>query len=88
MLFCFADGYQPQSFVRTFRRLMRDSGLLKNSKGQTRTIYTFPHTSATLELLRGNTDKRMLSSQMGISAAMIERHYNKLSATLAADKLA
>jgi hypothetical protein len=29
-----------------------------------------------------------LSKQMGISAVMIERHYSKLTETMAADKLA
>jgi integrase len=87
-LFRFSDGYQPQSFVGTFRRLMRDSGLLKDGEGQNRTLYSLRHTYATFELLRGGTDIHTLSKQMGNSAAMIERHYSKLTATMAADKLA
>jgi integrase len=87
-LFRFSDGYQPHSMVGTFRRLMRDSGLLLNSEGQTRTLYSLRHTYATMELLRGGTDIHTLSKQMGNSAAMIERHYSKLTATMAADKLA
>jgi integrase len=43
---------------------------------------------ATFELLRGGTDIHTLSKQMGNSAAMIERHYSKLTATMAADRLA
>ena len=46
------------------------------------------HTYATLELLNKGTDIHTLSKQMGNSAAMIERHYSKLTATMAADKLA
>ena len=88
LLFRFADGYQPPSMNGTFRRLMRDTGLLKNTEGQTRTLYSLRHTYATFELLRNNTDIHTLSKQMGNSAAMIERHYSKLTATLAADKLA
>ncbi len=88
LLFRFSDGYQPQSFVGTFRRLMRDSGLLLSNDGQARTLYSFRHTYATLELLRKGTDIHTLSRQMGNSAAMIERHYSKLTATMAADKLA
>jgi integrase len=88
LLFRFSDGYQPQSFVGTFRRLMRDSGLLKNSEGQNRTLYSLRHTYATQELLGKGTDIHTLSRQMGNSAAMIERHYSKLTATMAADKLA
>ena len=67
---------------------MRDSGLLKDDAGQTRTLYSLRHTYATLELLRNGTDIHTLSKQMGNSAAMIERHYSKLTATMAADKLA
>lgn len=87
-LFRFSDGYVPHSFVGTFRRLMRDSGLALTADGQNRTLYSFRHTYATLELLRNSTDIHTLSKQMGNSAAMIERHYSKLTATLAADRLA
>jgi integrase len=87
-LFRFADGYQPPSMNGTFRRLMRDTGLLKNTEGQTRTLYSLRHTYATFELLRNSTDIHTLSKQMGNSAAMIEKHYSKLTATMAADKLA
>jgi integrase len=88
LLFRFADGYQPPSMNGTFRRLMRDTGLLKNTEGQTRTLYPLRHTYATFELLRHNTDIHTLSKQMGNSAQMIEKHYSKLTATMAADKLA
>jgi integrase len=88
LLFRFADGYQPPSMNGTFRRLMRDTGLLKNTEGQTRTLYSLRHTYATLELLNNKTDIHTLSKQMGNSAAMIEKHYSKLTATMAADKLA
>jgi integrase len=88
LLFRFSDGHQPHSMVGTFRRLMRDSGLLLNSEGQARTLYSLRHTYATLALLEGGTDIHTLSKQMGNSAAMIERHYSKLTATMAADRLA
>jgi len=87
-LFRFSDGYQPPSLNGTFRRLMRDTGLLKNEDGQTRTLYSLRHTYATFELLRGGMDIHTLSKQMGNSAAVIERHYSKLTATKAADRLA
>jgi integrase len=87
-LFRFSDGYQPPSMNGTFRRLMRDSGLEKNEQGQTRTLYSLRHTYATLEMLRGEVDIHTLSKQMGNSAAMIERHYSKLTATMAAERLA
>jgi integrase len=88
LLLRFSNGYQPSSLNGTFRRLMRDSGLEKNTEGQTRTLYSLRHTYATLEMLRGKTDIHTLSKQMGNSAAMIERHYSKLTATMAAERLA
>lgn len=87
-LFRFSNGYEPHSLVGTFRRLMRDSGLALTADGQNRTLYSFRHTYATLELIRNSTDIHTLSKQMGNSAAMIERHYSKLTATMAAERLA
>ena len=87
-VFAFSSGYQPPSLNGTFRRLMRDSGLLVGSDGQARTLYSLRHTYATFELLENSTDIHTLSKQMGNSAAMIERHYSKLTATMAAEKLA
>jgi integrase len=87
-LFRFSNGYQPHDLRGTFRRLLRDCGLLKDAEGQTRTLYSLRHTYATLELLNNSTDIHTLSRQMGNSAAMIERHYSKLTATMAAAYLA
>ena len=70
LLFRFSDGYQPPSMNGTFRRLMRDTGLLKNEQGQTRTLYSLRHTYATLAMLRREVDIHTLSKQMGNSAAI------------------
>lgn len=86
-VFRFSNGYRPHSFIGTFRRLMRDSGLLKENDGQNRTLYSLRHTYATQELLAG-TDIHTLARQLGNSAQMIEQYYSKLTATLAAEKLA
>ena len=88
LLFRFSHGHQPHSLMGTFRRLMRDSGLLVDGARQTRTLYSLRHTYATLALLETGTDILTLSRQMGNSAAMIERYYSKLTATMAADRLA
>ena len=48
---------------------MRDSGLEKNTEGQTRTLYSLRHTYATFELLNNKTDIHTLSKQMGNSIA-------------------
>jgi len=86
-VFRFSTGYQPHSFIGTFRRLMRDSGLLRATDGQNRTLYSLRHTYATQELLAG-TDIHTLARQLGNSAQMIEQYYSKLTATLAAERLA
>jgi integrase len=70
-----------------FSKLMRHSGLLHNTTNQTRTLYSLRHTYATLELLSG-TDIHTLARQMGTSVRMLEAHYSKLTATMAAEKLA
>jgi integrase len=88
LVFTFSNGYQPTSLNGAFKRLMRDSGLLKDGDGQNRTLYSLRHTYATLELLRASTDIHTLAKQMGNSAAVIERHYSKLTATMAAERLA
>ena len=88
LLFRFSSGHQPHSLVGTFRKLMRDSGLLLDGAGQARTLYSLRHTYATLELLNNGTDIHTLARQMGNSAAMIERYYSKLTATMAAERLA
>jgi integrase len=88
LLFKTTSGYQPHRIDGTFRRLLRDAGLLKDNVGQTRTLYSLRHTYATLELLTKSIDIHTLSRQLGNSAAMIERHYSKLTATMAAERLA
>jgi len=88
LLFKTTSGYQPHRIDGTFRRLLRDAGLLKDSAGQTRTLYSLRHTYATLELLTNTIDIHTLSKQLGNSAAMIERHYSKLTATMAAERFA
>jgi integrase len=87
-IFVFTDGHQPARIDGAFKRLMRDSGLGRSQDGQMRTLYSLRHTYATLELLENQTDIHTLAKQMGNSAAMIDRHYSKLTPTMAADKLA
>ena len=87
-VFAFDDGSQPYGIEGTFRRLLAAAGLAKDmSTGQQRTLYSIRHTYATMELLAG-TDIHTLARQMGTSVTMLERHYSKLTATMAADRLA
>jgi len=43
--------------------------------------------SSLLALVSGDVDIHTLSRQMGTSVAMLERHYSKLTATMAAARL-
>jgi len=87
-VFAFDDGSQPYGLLGTFKRLLAAAGLSRDmSSGQQRTLYSLRHTYATMELLAG-TDIHTLARQMGTSVGMLERHYSKLTATLAAERLA
>lgn len=87
-VFAFDDGSQPYGLEGTFKRLLAAAGLsLDKSSGQQRTLYSLRHTYATKELLTG-TDIHTVARQMGTSVLMLERHYSKLTATMAAEQLA
>jgi integrase len=88
LVFRCADLHQPARVDGMFKRLLKDTGLLRNGNGQVRTLYSLRHTYATLELLENSTDIHTLARQMGNSVLMIERHYSKLTATMAARQLA
>jgi integrase len=87
-VFAYDDGTQPSGFEGTFRRLLAAAELSKDmSSGQQRTLYSLRHTYATMELL-GGTDIHTVARQMGTSVLMLEKHYSKLTATMAAEQLA
>ncbi|CAM3740013.1 tyrosine-type recombinase/integrase [Polynucleobacter brandtiae] len=86
-IFVFPDGTYPYSLDGTFANLLRDCHLLKDSAGKNRTLYSLRHTYATQALAEG-IDIHTLARQMGTSVGMIERHYSKLTAMMAAHKLA
>ncbi len=86
-LFRYCAGQAAYEFNAVFRRLLTDCHLLRDSHGEVRTLYSLRHTYATAELLAG-TDIHTLARQMGTSVVMLEQHYSKLSATMAAGRLA
>jgi integrase len=86
-LFRFQDGRKPFEMNKIFRRLLEDVDLVKGQAGTDRTLYSLRHTYATQELLAG-TDIHTLARQMGTSVVMLESHYSKLTATMAAEQLA
>ena len=73
--------------IDAFRRLLKDGGLLEDHAGRRRTLYSLRHAYAELDLVSGEVDIHTLSRQMGTSVAMLERHYSKLTATMAAARL-
>ena len=66
---------------------MKAAAAVHGMGGLTRNLYSLRYTCTTEELLAG-TDIHTLARQMGTSVVMLERHYSKLTATLAAGKLA
>ena len=88
LVFRTSDLHQPARLDGAFKRLLKDMGLLRDANGLVRTLYSLRHTYATLELLENRTDIHTLARQMGNSVLMIERHYSKLTATMAAKQLA
>ncbi len=88
LLFKTTTGYQPHRLDGTFKKLLRDAGLLIDATGQQRTLYSLRHTYATQELLTSGINIHTLSKQLGNGAAMIKRHYSKLTAIMAAGRLA
>ena len=67
--------------------VLDDCGLRKGPRDEDRSLYSLRHTYATQELLAG-TDIHTLARQMGTSVVMLEKHYSKLTATMAAEQLA
>jgi integrase len=74
-------------FNDKFVGLLKFAKLIEDTAGQSRTLYSLRHTYATQALL-GGTDIHTLAKQMGTSVRMLELHYSKLTATMAAERLA
>ena len=69
---------------RAFNALLDELDLKTGADGRTRTLYSFRHFYATLNLERGVTT-HALSRQLGNSTEMIDRHYSKYSPLLNAE---
>lgn len=87
LVFRLPTGEQISNMENIFRNLMTRSHLRADVSGQNRTLYSLRHTYATQALAKG-IDIHTLAKQMGTSVGMIERHYSKMTATMAATKLA
>lgn len=87
VIFCLPDNTQISNMENIFRNLMVRSKMRMDSGGLNRTLYSLRHTYATFALA-GGIDIHTLAKQMGTSVGMIEKHYSKMTATMAAEKLA
>jgi len=74
-IFCHEDG-KPVLHFKSFKLMLEKAGLLKDSIGRERTIYSLRHTYATFRLENG-TNVYWLKQNMGTSVQMIERHYGQ-----------
>ena len=83
----YKDGTQPINNNHTFKAALTAAGIGQRGARNSLTLYSIRHTYATTELLSG-TDIHTLAKQMGTSVVMLEQHYSKLTATMAAGKLA
>jgi integrase len=72
-------------FNDKFAELIKFAKLTEDRAGQSRTLYSLRHTYATQALL-GGTHIHTLAKQMGTSVRMLELHYSKLTATMAAER--
>ena len=87
LIFRLPSGQSISNMENIFRNLMKHSGLMYDSGGQRRTLYSLRHTYATQALAKG-VDIHTLARQMGTSVLMIEKHYSKITPMLSAEKLA
>lgn len=88
-VFRLRDGTTTEHLNGTFRHLMRDSGINKNSAdGKNKTLYSLRHTYAHFAILEDNIDVYKLSKQMGTSVPMIEKYYGHVTPAHVASKLA
>jgi integrase len=78
---------QVRFFYDKLGKLLEFAKLIEYSAGQSRTLYSLRHTYAIQALLLG-TDIQTLAKQMGTSVRILELHYSKLTATMAAEQLA
>ena len=85
-VFVCGSGYEPHDLRGSFRRLMRDSGLLKDTGNEARTLYSLRHTYATFALQEG-ISIHTIARQMGTSVQMLERFYSKLTPMMNAHEL-
>jgi integrase len=88
-VFSLSNGQLPTSMHTSFELLLKDTGMrVDPTTGKNRSLYSLRHCYATISLMDGQMDMHTLAKQMGTSVGMLEQHYSKMTATMAADRLA
>jgi len=88
-VFSLSNGQLPTSMHTSFELLLKDTGMrVDPTTGKNRSLYSLRHCYATMSLMDGQMDMHTLAKQMGTSVGMLEQHYSKMTATMAADRLA
>ena len=88
-VFATSAGIRPNSLHTSFELLLADADMRVDPiSGRNRSLYSLRHSYATMSLMDGQMDMHTLAKQMGTSIGMLEQHYSKMTATMAADRLA
>jgi integrase len=88
-VFATSSGVRPNSLHTSFELLLADADMRVDPiKGKNRSLYSLRDSYATMSLMDGQMDMHTLAMQMGTSIGTLEQHYSKMTATMAADRLA
>ncbi|MGO8754649.1 MAG: tyrosine-type recombinase/integrase [Gallionellaceae bacterium] len=85
-IFCGFDGEPVNNFNHSFKRVLTDTGLLKDRWGKCRSIYSLRHFYCTQSLLSG-VPIHVLAKNMGTSITHIEQHYSHVLTVMQAKQL-
>ena len=87
-IFTLSNGSQPARMDGTFKKFLTENKLLIGDEGTARTLYSWRHFYATVELTRKHPiSVALLARQMGTSVAMLEQHYGHLDVVKNGDVL-
>ena len=89
-VFRLRDGKRTRDLYHTFNEFLTEHGLVNDSQGNRRSLYSLRHMYATMRLTMdgGRVSMHQLAKQMGTSIGMLEKHYSHLEPILIADVLA
>jgi len=88
-VFSLSNGIRPNSLHTSFELMLCDADMrVGPTTGKNRSLYSLRHSYATMSLMDGQMDMHTLAKQMGTSIGMLEQHYSKMTATMAAERLA